>query len=198
MRFQQLLDAIAGELVHRPADDAEIRAPITEDSRAVEAGGVFVARKGPNVDAHQYISSAVARGAAAVVGELPPNEVMIAPVPYAQVRDAQQSLGELAAVYYGHPSRQLVVIGVTGTDGKTTTTTLIFNILKTSAVRAGMISTVSAVIGNNERDTGLHVTTPGAPEAHGGSRHSRPRFFQRALTASWSMKVSTPPPHATG
>jgi UDP-N-acetylmuramoyl-L-alanyl-D-glutamate--2,6-diaminopimelate ligase len=160
--FQYLLDGVPG-LLQRPAADAAVTAPISEDSRTVEPGGVFVAREGMHVDSHSFIESAVARGAVAVVGERPLDQVTSS-VPYAQVQDAQGAIGWLAAAYFGFPSRNLVVIGVTGTDGKTTTTNLIFNILKAAGKRVGMISTVSAVIGDEEMPTGLHVTTPTAPE----------------------------------
>jgi UDP-N-acetylmuramoyl-L-alanyl-D-glutamate--2,6-diaminopimelate ligase len=163
MRFHQLLEAVGTDLRARPAQDADVTAPISEDTREIQAGGLFVARKGLNADAHDLIETAVARGAVAAVGERPPEQVNC-PVPYAQVRDAQQAIGRLAAAYHGYPSRQLTVIGVTGTDGKTTTTNLIFNILKAARIRVGMISTVSAVIGDEDIPTGLHVTTPTAPE----------------------------------
>src|SRR5687768_380774 len=112
MKFQQLLDSINDHLLSRPATDVEITAPVTEDSSAVESGGVFVARKGQNVDGHDLISAAIERGAVAVVGERVPEQVDC-PVPYAQVSDSQQVLGFLAAAYYGNPSRQMTVIGVT-------------------------------------------------------------------------------------
>ncbi len=163
MRFQQLLDAVASDLLVRPAADVEVTAPVTEDSRTVAPGGLFVARQGQSIDSHALIGDAVARGAAAVVGERPPEQVKC-PVPYAQVKDGQMAIGPLASAYYGYPSRRLIVVGVTGTDGKTTTTTLIFSILKAAGIKAGMISTVSAVIGGEEMPTGLHVTTPSAPE----------------------------------
>src|SRR3954468_8343065 len=163
MRFYQLLDAVADSLKHRPEHDVEITAPITEDSRAVSSGGVFVARKGPNTDAHDLISAAISNGAVAIVGERPPDQVACS-VPYAQVADAQKAIGPLAAAYYDYPSRRMTIIGVTGTDGKTTTTNLIFSILRAAGIKVGMISTVSAVIGDEELPTGLHVTTPSAPE----------------------------------
>jgi UDP-N-acetylmuramoyl-L-alanyl-D-glutamate--2,6-diaminopimelate ligase len=163
VRFQELLNAIAGDLKSRPDADVEVSAPISEDSRSIVPGGLFVARKGLTTDSHDLIAVAVERGAVAVVGERPADSVKC-PVPYAQVGDTQQAIGWLAAAYYRHPSRQLIVVGVTGTDGKTTTTNLIFNILKTAGIKAGMISTVSAVIGDEELPTGLHVTTPTAPD----------------------------------
>jgi UDP-N-acetylmuramoyl-L-alanyl-D-glutamate--2,6-diaminopimelate ligase len=163
MQFSQLLDAIKPELMQVPEQDADITAPVVEDTRAIQPGSLFVARKGPNTDSHLLIGSAVAGGAVAVVGELPPEQVDC-PVPYAQVTDGQKVVGPLASAYFGYPSRQLTVVGVTGTDGKTTTTNLIYNILKAAGIRVGMISTVNAVIGDETIPIGLHVTTPPAPE----------------------------------
>jgi len=145
-----------------PDENPDITAPVTEDSRAIEAGGVFVARTGRGVDGHQYIDQAIANGAAAIIGE----KALALDVPYVMVHDAQAALGYLSSAYYGYPSSQLCVIGVTGTDGKTSTSTVIHHILKTAGVRVGMISTVSAIIGDETYETGLHVTTPPAHEVH--------------------------------
>ncbi|MBN1564622.1 MAG: UDP-N-acetylmuramoyl-L-alanyl-D-glutamate--2,6-diaminopimelate ligase, partial [Anaerolineae bacterium] len=112
---------------------------------------------------HDLIPQAVERGAVAVVGEAPPDSVKC-PIPYAQVVDGQMALGPLAAAYYDHPARKLVVIGVTGTDGKTTTCALLYSILRAVGIRTGMLSTVSAEIGDESLPTGLHVTTPPAHE----------------------------------
>src|SRR5690606_31337832 len=109
------------------------------------------------------IDKAIEAGAVAVIGEAPHLKL---PVAYVYVNDAAQALGHLASAYYGYPSRSLVVIGVTGTDGKTTTSNVTYNILKTAGVEVGMISTVSAIIGDKEIPTGLHVTTPPAHEIH--------------------------------
>ncbi|HLV34523.1 MAG TPA: UDP-N-acetylmuramoyl-L-alanyl-D-glutamate--2,6-diaminopimelate ligase [Spirillospora sp.] len=160
--FSQLLNALpASGLLHRTGD-AQITAPVVESDAEVEPGGVFVARKGLTVDGHDFIARAIERGAAAIVGE---RELRDLPVPYAQVTNAQEAVGYLAAAYWDYPSRKLVVIGVTGTDGKTTTTTLIHSILKVATQdKAGMISTVVADLGDRTADTGLHVTTPGAPQ----------------------------------
>jgi len=139
-----------------------ITAPIVESSLDVARGGVFVARKGLSTDGHKYIQNAIDAGAGAIVGEIPQDDLR---VPYVQAKNAQDVLGLLAAAYHKFPSRQLVVIGVTGTDGKTTTSHILHSILKrTDGIKAGFISTISADFGDEIADTGLHVTTPGAPQ----------------------------------
>jgi UDP-N-acetylmuramoyl-L-alanyl-D-glutamate--2,6-diaminopimelate ligase len=162
IHFTDLLADFPG-VITLPDHDVEISAPISENAQTVEPGGIFLARRGANVDGHDLIPQALEQGAAAVVGEYPPEEVTC-PVPYAQVDDGQAALGPLAAAYYDYPARKLAVIGVTGTDGKTTTCTLIHSILQAAGIRAGLISTVSAVIGDRALETGLHVTTPPAHE----------------------------------
>ena len=91
---------------------------ITLDSRQVEPGNVFIALQGGSVDGHRFIPEAIARGAAAVVGTEPGIDIEI---PYLKVSDARLGLAQLSAAFYGFPARELTVIGVTGTDGKTTT-----------------------------------------------------------------------------
>ena len=134
---------------------------ITHDSREVEHGNLFVALAGGSFDGHAYIQEAINKGAAVVIGE---RQVSIDDVPYIQTENSRLALAHLAAAYYGFPSKNLTVIGVTGTDGKTTTVNLIHNILVSCGIRAGMISTVNAVIGDENIDTGFHVTTPEAPQ----------------------------------
>jgi UDP-N-acetylmuramoyl-L-alanyl-D-glutamate--2,6-diaminopimelate ligase len=134
---------------------------ITHDSRNVESGSIFVAVPGIHVDGHDYIPHAIEQGAAAVVGT---QSIDNLPVPYVRVENARQVLAELSAAYYDYPARKMTIIGVTGTDGKTTTANYIFEILIAAGIQAGMISTVNAVIGNQKLDTGFHVTTPEAPD----------------------------------
>lgn len=146
----------------RVSGDALITAPVEEDNRLVQAGGIFVARRGLSVNGHNFIPDAIKRGAAAIVGE---RDLTDLSVPYVQVSNAQEATGWLAAAYHEYPSRKLILIGVTGTDGKTTTSTLIHSILKVATDgKAGLISTVSADLGGKTVDTGLHVTTPSAPQ----------------------------------
>lgn len=137
---------------------------IALDSRLVEPGNVFFALEGGSADGHQYIPEAVARGAAAVVGT---KEVPDIEVPYLRAVEGRTALAQLSAAFYNFPARELTVIGVTGTDGKTTTANLIFCILRAAGIQAGMISTVNAQIGDRILDTGFHVTTPEAPVVQG-------------------------------
>ena len=146
--------------VERSGDgDPEITL-ITSDSRQVVPGALFVAYRGVSVDGHRFVDDAIRRGAAAVAGEHGP----VPSVPYLGVPDAREALARLSACWHDWPARKLVMIGVTGTDGKTTTTNLIHSILTAAGIQAGMISTVNAVIGGQVYDTGLHTTTPDAPE----------------------------------
>jgi UDP-N-acetylmuramoyl-L-alanyl-D-glutamate--2,6-diaminopimelate ligase len=166
MKFTALLAALPAEItvLQPPLADAEISAPVCEDQRLVQPGGVFVARAGAQVNSHRYIAEAIAAGAAAIVGEAPAESLGQLSVPYAQLSNAQAGLGYLAAAAEGYPSRRMTIIGVTGTDGKTTTSMLCYHLLKAMGLRVGLISTISAVIGDADIPTGLHVTTPSAPD----------------------------------
>jgi UDP-N-acetylmuramoyl-L-alanyl-D-glutamate--2,6-diaminopimelate ligase len=163
-RFLELLEALPDGMVIGVVGDGaiEITAPVVESTQDLEAGGVFVARKGLSTDGHDYIAQAIERGAAAIVGE---HDLTALPISYAQVTDSQWATGLLSAAYHDFPSRKLIVIGVTGTDGKTTTSTLLHSILKVATDgKAGYVSTLAADLGGTTSDTGLHVTTPGAPQ----------------------------------
>src|SRR5690606_34391237 len=118
--LQDHLNALpAGQVLRiAGATDFVVTAPYVEDTRMLERGGIFVARKGLNVDGHEYINKAIELGASAVIGEY----AIDLDIPYVQLKDAQLSLGYLCAAYYGFPSRKLTVLGITGTNGKTTTT----------------------------------------------------------------------------
>ncbi len=130
---------------------------VTDDSRKVGKDFLFVAVKGLTVDGHKYISQAIANGAKVIVGE---KNLKFENARYVMVKDSRKELGVLASKFYGDPSKKLKIIGVTGTDGKTTTCNLIYWILKTSGKKMGLISTINAKIGNKEYDTGFHVTSP--------------------------------------
>jgi len=132
---------------------------ISIDSRAVKPGHLFVAMTGGTADGHDYIQSAIENGAVAVVGE---KDISGLSVPYIRFESTRRALTWMAGSFHDWPAHKLTMIGVTGTDGKTTTTNLIHKILIAANLKAGMISTVNAVIGDEVLDTGFHVTTPDA------------------------------------
>ena len=135
---------------------------VTYDSRKVKPGAIYVAIPGINTDGHDYITNAVQNGAAAVIGS---KSIPFRPsVPYIRVEDAREAMAWAVAALYGFPSESMTVIGVTGTDGKTTTSIYLYNILRAAGLHTGLISTVSAIIDDEELDTGFHVTTPESPD----------------------------------
>lgn len=156
---EQLITALARVELHhwRPLS---IRSVVC-DSRQVQAGDLFVAIPGVAVDGHDFVPQALAAGAVAIVAERLVPE--LCGIPTAIVPDAREALAFLHAAWNGFPARKLRVIGVTGTDGKTTTTRLITAILRAAGHAVGSIDTVSAEIGGAQLDTGYHTTTPDAP-----------------------------------
>lgn len=159
MKLSQLLRALP-DAPNSTAPNLEINA-IVSDSRKVSTGSLFVAYRGVNVDGARFVQDAISRGAAAIVAESAPRDL---PVPLVLVPDARIALAQLSAAWNQYPSRNLRIIGVTGTDGKTTTSTLVENILLAAGHTVGTITTVAAHIGGQEVETGFHTTTPDAPE----------------------------------
>ena len=129
------------------------------DSRAIGQGDLFVAQRGVSVDGHLFIPKAVEAGCAAVVCEELPEELAEG-VTYVVVDDSSEALGRLASNYYGRPSEKLKLVGVTGTNGKTTTATLLYEMAKLFGFKAGLLSTVCNYIGD-EAVAATH-TTPDA------------------------------------
>jgi UDP-N-acetylmuramoyl-L-alanyl-D-glutamate--2,6-diaminopimelate ligase len=131
---------------------------IQVDSRLVKPGDVYVAVV-EGVDRYRFLEQVAERGAAAVVGIKPSISVNL---PYVQVAEDRTALAHMSAAFYDFPARELTMIGVTGTDGKTTTSNFIYQIIRAAGYSSGMVTTVNALIGEKELDTGLHVTTPEA------------------------------------
>ncbi|MCP9472259.1 MAG: UDP-N-acetylmuramoyl-L-alanyl-D-glutamate--2,6-diaminopimelate ligase [Nitrospira sp.] len=159
MTFAELLRALEGrvEIIDRQGNHAVSVGAVTDDSRSVPPGSVFVAVKGERVDGHEYVPAAVKAGAVALVLERTPRDL---PTPFALVADSKKSLGFLASRFYGEPSSAMRMIGVTGTNGKTTTTYLCQAMLETMGLRVGLIGTVAYRIGG--QTVPASQTTPGA------------------------------------
>jgi UDP-N-acetylmuramoyl-L-alanyl-D-glutamate--2,6-diaminopimelate ligase len=130
-------------------------AGVTDDSRKVGKNFIFVAVRGLASDGHRFISEAVKKGAGVVVGE---EKQEIKGADYVRVADSREALGKLASEFYGNPSRELKVIGVTGTKGKTTTCHLIYHVLTQLGEKVGLLSSISV--------PGFHVTTPEVVSLH--------------------------------
>ncbi|WP_346861602.1 UDP-N-acetylmuramoyl-L-alanyl-D-glutamate--2,6-diaminopimelate ligase [uncultured Draconibacterium sp.] len=157
MKLQDLLGNI--ECVEQVGSlDLDITG-IEFDSRKVKKDFAFVAQRGVHVDGHKFIEKAIEQGAAVVVCEEMPS-AFPENVAFVKVADSNKVLGELAAAFYGFPSRKMKVVGVTGTNGKTSIATLLHKLFLLQGYNAGLISTISYKI--NEREETASHTTPNA------------------------------------
>ena len=129
---------------------------INIDSRLIEEGHVFVAVKGTQTDGHVYIEKAIEKGASAIVCETIPANITDH-ITYIQVPNSEDIVGELATLYYDDPTSQLKLVGVTGTNGKTTIATLLYNMFRKFGYKVGLISTVCNYIDNEPIPTS-HTT----------------------------------------
>jgi UDP-N-acetylmuramoyl-L-alanyl-D-glutamate--2,6-diaminopimelate ligase len=156
-----------GELADVIGPERVVGVPVGEitalayDSRELAPGTLFFAVPGVHLDGHDFIADAVARGAAAVVAE---RETAVLAVPQLLVTRTRDALADAADAWYGRPSERLEVIGVTGTDGKTTTCYLAVAALAAGGRRPGMIGTVAVRVGDEIRPNEDRNTTPEAPE----------------------------------
>lgn len=154
-RVQELLDNVRVLEIHNSTNP--IVESLTYDSRAVEQGACFFAVRGTVSDGHSYIASAIERGASAIVCESLP-ETLMEGISYILVEDSNVAMAHIAAAFYDHPSEELRLVGVTGTNGKTTTATLLYDMFMAMGYKAGLISTVIYRIG--ERSIPSTHTTP--------------------------------------
>ena len=155
MKLQELLKDVAVKN-STAAQDIEIK-EVRYDSRAVQPGDLFVAIRGYATDGHKYIAKAMEQGAAAVVCEEAPEGV-----PAVVVENSRIALAEIAANRFGHPAESMVMLGVTGTNGKTTTTYLVEHIARVAGMRTGVIGTVGIQIGDDHEKS--EHTTPESPD----------------------------------
>ena len=163
-KIAEILDA----KLHGDAADAAVF-DVTHDSRQARAGGLFVAVRGLTMDGHRFIDDVMRRGAVGVISEseMPANFSGA----WLQISNARAALAKAAAVINGNPSRDLKLVGITGTNGKTTTTYLIFALAKANNEKAAMLTTVEYRIG--ERSEPAVRTTPEASDTN--------RFLRRAV-----------------
>jgi len=167
MRLSELLKNVEVKAL-RGAADVEITG-VDIDSRRVEAGHLFVAIKGTQTDGHQYIAKAIEQGAAAVLCEEMPADVggktadhghesgKTAGVTFVQVASTEAAVGPVATAFYGDPTSKLTLVGVTGTNGKTTIATLLYNMFRRLGYKCGLLSTVCNYI-EDEAVAASHTT----------------------------------------
>jgi UDP-N-acetylmuramoyl-L-alanyl-D-glutamate--2,6-diaminopimelate ligase len=178
MDLERLVSALEPvEVLGRPS--VEVR-DLAYDARAVTPGALFFAVPGERADGHDYAPDAVERGAVALVVE----RALDLPVPQVVVPDSRAAMAPAADVFFGEPTRELQVVGVTGTSGKTTTSFLLFAILAAAGRRPGLLGTVEARVGGERR--GVLRTTPEAIDLQ--------RLFREMLDAgdrSCAMEASS-------
>jgi UDP-N-acetylmuramoyl-L-alanyl-D-glutamate--2,6-diaminopimelate ligase len=182
MELRAVLDGCS--VVHTRGDLNASISGITLDSRQVAPGFIFVAIRGFKADGNRFVPDAIARGASAIVsavsGDNYPTTTWI------QVSDEREALASLAASFYGHPARKLHAIGVTGTNGKTTTTYLIESVLKAAGFPSAVFGTIAY------RGPGFDLvadrTTPEAPELQS--------LFARVVDGGWKYAVMEVSSHA--
>ncbi len=155
MNINHLLKNIDHNAIHG-ATDREV-SNLTYDSRQVVSGSCFFAIEGVVADGHNYIESAVAKGATAVVCRRLPQSLNTEQTTYIVVDDTDKAMALMAANFYGNPSKKLTVVGVTGTNGKTTIATLLYDLVRLMGHKAGLISTVVYKI-DNEQIESTHTT----------------------------------------
>lgn len=155
MKLQDLLKGI--QIVKVTGDMEKDIKGINIDSRAVETDGVFVAIRGTQTDGHTYIGKAIEKGASTIICEDLP--VSISPnVTYVQVKNTEYIIGELATTFYGNPTSKMELVGVTGTNGKTTIATLLYKMFRAFGYKVGLLSTVCNYI--DEKPIPTDHTTP--------------------------------------
>ena len=178
MDLERLVSALEPvEVLGRPAVDVR---DLAYDARAVTAGSLFFAVPGEHADGHDFAGEAVERGAVALVVQ----SGLDLPVPQVVVRDSRAAMALAADVFFGQPTHELEVVGVTGTSGKTTTSHLLFAILAAAGRRPGLLGTVEARVGGERR--GVVRTTPEAIDLQ--------RLFREMLDAgdrSCAMEASS-------
>ncbi|MDD6570207.1 MAG: Mur ligase family protein, partial [Acidaminococcus sp.] len=154
-KLKEVLCQLPGAVVTGKVNDQVIR-DLTIDSRTVAPGSLFICLKGVNTDGHKYIGKAVEQGAAAILVEED-----VAPIDgtvFIKVPSTNEAMTGLAPWFYDYPARKMRMVGVTGTNGKTTTTNILRTLLTRTGHKVGLIGTINVMIGDEVRKS--HNTTP--------------------------------------
>jgi UDP-N-acetylmuramoyl-L-alanyl-D-glutamate--2,6-diaminopimelate ligase len=165
MELLDLVAALDAELADTPSHPSGVVVTgVSHQANWIRPGQAFVAIRGAHFDGHGFISDAIERGAVAVIGEGLP-ATTTCNVPYLRVQDARAALADAATEVLGRPSDQLTVLGVTGTDGKTTTSAIALHLLRTAGRATGLLSTIGYELPDGVlRQPPAHFTTPEAPQ----------------------------------
>ena len=178
MKLKDIVKGIDCEM--RGSAEVEVK-DLQFDSRKVVKGTLFVAQPGTKVDGHDFIAKAVEAGAVAVVCQhIPENSPE--GVTYVVTKDSSRTLGEMAANFYDHPSRSLKLIGITGTNGKTTTVTLLHRMFRMMGHHVGLVSTIVNKI--DEKELAASHTTPESIAAQDGGCRMRLLLYGGKFTCS--------------
>lgn len=159
MRLTKLLDGIEGRMVGGEDTEREITT-LGIDSRKCMDGGLFFCLSGENTDGHEHVSEAVKNGAVAIISE----RLVPASVPQFVVENVRKSMGKIAAAFYGNAAQKMKIVAITGTNGKTTTSYMLAEILKKADKKVGVIGTLGVVYGR--KTLPLSLTTPDPIELH--------------------------------
>jgi UDP-N-acetylmuramoyl-L-alanyl-D-glutamate--2,6-diaminopimelate ligase len=176
---QALFGALPGARLLGSGDD--LVTGVVYDSRLVQPGDLFAALRGADQDGHQFVREAEQRGATALLVE----SSVSSDLPQIQVENSRAALAAIAANHYDHPSLHLGVIGITGTDGKTTTSFIVDHILRSAGARTGMVGTVAIRVGDREDLHPSRQTTPESCDIQ--------RFLRQMVDASvtWAILEAT-------
>ncbi|QFG67459.1 UDP-N-acetylmuramoyl-L-alanyl-D-glutamate--2,6-diaminopimelate ligase [Ornithinimicrobium pratense] len=165
MELLDLVAALDAELVDTPSHPSGVVVTgVSHQANWIRPGQAFVAIRGAHFDGHGFISDAIERGAVAVIGEGLPTST-VCNVPYLVVANAREALADAATEVAGRPSDRLTVLGVTGTDGKTTTSAIALHLLRRAGHRTGLLATIGYELPDGVlRQPPAHFTTPEAPQ----------------------------------